>query len=97
MTANSVSSVVPALQSTGLGVPLSYQRTATRTNLNPPPPPPRLHRVQNHAKTTDLYHHQEGSRDAAEIANMVNVSPSGEIGEKFQVHLVADPINFVSR
>ena len=37
MTANSVSSVVPALQSTGLGVPLSYQRTATRTNLNPPP------------------------------------------------------------
>ena len=37
MTANSVSSVVPAVQSTGLGVPLSYQRTATQTNLNPPP------------------------------------------------------------
>ena len=91
MTANSVSSVVPALQSTGLGVPLSYQRTATRTNLNP------AHRVQCHAKTTDLYHHQEGSGDATEIAHMVNVSPSGEIGEKFQVHLVADPINFVSR
>ena len=35
MTANSVSSVVPAVQSTGLGVPLFYQRTATRTNLNP--------------------------------------------------------------
>ena len=37
MTANSVSSVVPAVQSTGLGVPLSYQRTATQTNLNTPP------------------------------------------------------------
>ena len=35
MTADSVSSVVPAVQSTGLGVPLFYQRTATRTNLNP--------------------------------------------------------------
>ena len=35
MTAESVCSVVPAVQSTGLGVPLFYQRTATRTNLNP--------------------------------------------------------------
>ena len=35
MTGDSVSSVVPAVQSTGLGVPLFYQRTATRTNLNP--------------------------------------------------------------
>ena len=37
MSKNSVSSVVPAVQSTSLGIPLSYQRTATRTNLNPPP------------------------------------------------------------
>ena len=72
MTANSVSSVVPAVQSTGLGVPLSYKRTATTA----------LTECGGHAKTTDLYHHQKGSRDAAEIAYMV----SGEIGEKFQVH-----------
>ena len=96
MTADSVSSVVPAVQSTGLGVPLSYQRTATRTNLNPPRPPA-LTECGGHAKTTDLYRHQEGSRDAAEIAHMVDVSPSGEIGEKFQVHLVADRRNSVSR
>ena len=37
MSPNSVSSVVPTVQSTSLGIPLSYQRTATRTNLNPPP------------------------------------------------------------
>ena len=37
MTANSVRSVRPPVQSTGL--PLSYQRTATRTNVNPPSPP----------------------------------------------------------
>ena len=37
MSKNSVSSVVPAVRSTSLGIPLSYQRTATRTNLNPPP------------------------------------------------------------
>jgi len=36
MSPNSVSSVVPAVQFTSLGIPLSYQRTATRTNLNPP-------------------------------------------------------------
>ena len=36
MSKNTVSSVVPAVQSTALGKPLSYQRTATRTNLNPP-------------------------------------------------------------
>ena len=93
MTANSVSSVVPAVQSTGLGVPLSYQRTATRTNLNPPA----LTECGGHAKTADLYHHQEGSTDAAEIAHMVDVSPSGKIGEKFQMHLVADRRNFVGR
>ena len=93
MTANSVIPVVPAVQSTGIGVPLSYQRTATRTNLNPPA----WTECGGHAKTTDLYHHQEGSRDAAEIAHMVDVSPSGEIGEKFQVHLVADRRNVVGR
>ena len=93
MTANSVSSVVPALQSTGLGVPLSYQRTATRTNLNPPPPP-----AQSAVPCkNDRPLPPSRTVDAAEIANMVNVSPSGKIGEKFQVHLVADPINFVSR
>ena len=37
MSPNSVSSVVPRVQFTSLGIPLSYQRTATRTNLNPPP------------------------------------------------------------
>ena len=37
MSPNSVSSVVPTVQFTSLGIPLSYQRTATRTNLNPPP------------------------------------------------------------
>ena len=37
MSLNSVSSVVPTVQFTSLGIPLSYQRTATRTNLNPPP------------------------------------------------------------
>ena len=37
MSPNSVSSVVRAVQSTSLGIPFSYQRTATRTNLNPPP------------------------------------------------------------
>ena len=37
MSPNSVSSVVPAVQSTSLGIPLSYLRTATRTKLNPPP------------------------------------------------------------
>ena len=36
MSLNSVSSVVPAVQFTSLGIPLSYQRMATRTNLNPP-------------------------------------------------------------
>ena len=55
MTANSVSSVVPAVQSTTLGVPLSYQSTATRTNLNPPASTG----CAGHAKTTDFYHHQE--------------------------------------
>ena len=87
---------MPAVQCTGLGVPLSYLRTATRTNPNPlPPPPTALTECGGHLKTTDLYHHQKGSRDAAEIAHMVDVSPSGEIGEKFQVHLVADRRNFV--
>ena len=37
MSLNSVSSVVPAVQFTSLGIPLFYQRMATRTNLNPPP------------------------------------------------------------
>ena len=37
MSKASVSSVVPAVQSTSLRIPLSCQRTATRTNLNPPP------------------------------------------------------------
>ena len=36
MSPNSVSSVVPTVQFTSFGIPLSYQRTATRTNLNPP-------------------------------------------------------------
>ena len=36
MTADSVSSVVPAVQCTGLGVPLSYERTATRISTPPP-------------------------------------------------------------
>ena len=93
MTADSVCSVVPAVQSTGLGVPLFYQRTATRINLNP-----------THGKSAVTMQkrptftpHQEGSKDAAEIAHMMDVSPSGEIGEKFQVHLVADRRNFVGR
>ena len=58
--------------------------------------PPVLIECGGHLKTTDLYHHQKGSRDAAEIAHMVDVSPSGEIGETFQVHLVADRRNFVA-
>ena len=65
MTANSVSSVVLAVQCTTCGVPLSYQMTVTRTNLNPPPPssPPPLASTEcgGHAKTTDFYHHQKGS------------------------------------
>ena len=95
MTANSVRSVRPPVQSTGL--PLSYQRTATRTNVNSPPPLPAWTECAGHAKTTDLHPHQEGSSDVAEIGHMVDVSPSGEIGEKFQVHVVADRRNFVGR
>ena len=85
MTANSVSSVVPALQSTGLGVPLSYQRTATRTNLNPPPRPQSAVPCKND-RPLPPPRHQEGSGYATEIAHMVNVSPSGEIGEKISVY-----------
>ena len=91
MTADSVSSVLPAVQSTGC---TSFLRKDGHTNKSQHPA---WIECGGHAKTTDLYHHQEGSRDAAEIAHMVDVSPSGEIGEKFQVHLVADRRNFVRR
>ena len=91
MTADSVSSVLPAVQSTGR---TSFLRKDGHTNKSQPPA---WIECGGHAKTTDLYHHQEGSRDAAEIAHMVDVSPPGEIGEKFQVHPVADRRNFVRR
>ena len=65
MRANSVSSVVPAVQSTVLGVPLSYQVTATRTNLNPPP---QWTEWAGRTKTTNLHHQQQESSGVEEIA-----------------------------
>ena len=83
MTANSVSSVVPAMQSTALGVPLFLPMKGQHEQIS--------------TETTDPHHHQKGSSGVEEIACMVDVSPSGEIGEKFQVHCVADRRNFVRR
>ena len=54
MTANSVSSVVPAVQSTER---TSFLRKDGHTNKSQPPA---WIECGGHAKTTDLYHHQKG-------------------------------------
>ena len=83
MSPNSVSSVVPAMQSTSLGIPLSYQRTAKRSNLNRPPGQSAQAILKRPTFTTT----KKGQVAWKKSLVVVDVLPSGEIREKFQVHM----------
>ena len=92
MSKNSVGSVVPAVQSTSLGIPISYQRTATRTNPNPPPGQSAQVVLKRPTFTTA----KKGQVAWKKSLVVVDVLPFGEI-EKSSKCICAHRRNFVGR
>ena len=84
---SSRTSAVPSSPCNLLGIPLSYQRTASpRTNLNPPPG------QMSSTQTLQQPRFSSGSRKVQpsswnKSVVVVDVLSSGTINEKFQVHL----------
>ena len=94
MSPNSVRSVVSAVQSTSLGLPLSYQRTAKRSNLNPPRA---WTECAGHTKTTDLHYDKERSSGMEEIACCGGRAAVWRNQRKVPGAYVAHRRNFVGR